>query len=156
MFFVELREVSREHRWAREGEVNALLEIVWTSIGSREFQYCMAFGGRRGNWSLRSFAKLPENQTRKIKGFFAAAIARHTISLKSRPGADLMSSAVSAIIRSSMAKRFIYCNRGAWPAAASDRGLGVEPRLPRTRRKFPHLLVVGARNSCDLGPARFR
>jgi len=45
---------------------------------------------------------------------------------------------------------------GAWHAAASDRGIGVNPRLPRNRRKFPHLLVVSARNSSDMGPVGFR
>jgi hypothetical protein len=50
--------------------------------------------------------------------------------------------------------KFIW-REGVRRAAASDRGFGVNPRLPRNRRKFPHLLVVGARNSGDLGPAGF-
>jgi hypothetical protein len=38
----------------------------------------------------------------------------------------------------------VYLYIGAWSAVASDRGFGVNPRLPRNLKKFPHLLVVGA------------
>jgi hypothetical protein len=42
-------------------------------------------------------------------------------------------------------------------AIASDRGFGVNPRMPYNTkcRRFPRL-VVGARNSLDLGPAQLR
>ena len=63
--------------------------------------------------------------------------------------------ASSPLVSSNPRSPRIYMG-GALLAAASDRGLGVIPRLPRNRRKFPHLLVVGAGNSSDLGPAGSR
>ena len=75
---------------------------------------------------------------------------------------NVVTSTVMYVARSSKLRfiflliEVLYVFSGARHMDASDRWFGANPRMPRVSGKFPNLLVVGAGNSCDLGPVGFR